>query len=207
MNRSGNTSDPNELDQVWEDILEFGRNYRNCIHSVVVSPRKFFNQQREETDYWEPTLFAAINILIPNMFFALIFAPMTLGLSLFFAVPSMLYSVIILMLAAVMLHGLVRIIGGTHSFVVTYRCVAYASVAFYVWLLPIPFLNLLLFVVSFCGLLYFAFTSVHELDPQKALMVVLLPGVILLVIGVLKTFFNFYIFIRGVIRLMELLPI
>jgi hypothetical protein len=207
MNRSSNTTDPNELDQVWENILEFGRKYRNCIHSIVVTPRKFFRQQRDETDFWEPTLFATINILIPNMFFALIFAPITLGLSLFLAIPAMLYSVIILMLAAVMLHGLIRIIGATHPFVVTYRCVAYASVSFYVWLIPIPFLNLLAFVIVLCGLLYFAFTSVHELDPQKALLVVFLPGIILLVIGILKTFLNFYIFIRGVIRLMEFLPI
>lgn len=194
----------NDYDSILRNFQDFIQHYMDQAQMLVREPRHFFRMQRESKDYWEPMMFAGVNVLLPKLIFALMIAPFTFLLSLVCLIPLVIYAACLLVLVTVILHGLVRVVGSTASFNATFRCVAYASIAYYTWLIPIPFFNLLLFTGYFCSLLYIAFLEVHRLDSQKAISIVVLPGLIIMVLGTLATLLTLWVMLRGVLFLLNL---
>src|SRR5690606_9302175 len=162
-------------------------------------------RRKNETGYQEPTIFAVVNILLPKFFFALMIAPVTLGFSLLFFIPTVIYGVSMLLLSTVVLHLLNHIAGAKGGIEVTYRCVAYASIAFYTWLVPVPFFNLLLFTAAFCFLLFYAFVEINRLEPQKSLIIVSSTGLFILIFGSLLTIVTIWMLVRGFMIMMQYL--
>lgn len=197
----------NNKTDIRTNLHEFIARYMEQVHRIVTQPRDFFREQHEQYGYLEPTVFAAINILLPKLLLALMLAPLTLFISLIFVIPSVCSGICLLLLAAVVLHALLHIAGAKERFEVTYRCVAYSSVAFYIWLVPVPFLNLLLFTFAFCTLLLFAFMEVHRMDIQKALLIVSLPGILILVFGSIMTLVSLWLIIKGIMITIHLFSV
>jgi hypothetical protein len=179
-------------------LVDFIHRYIEEIKVIVTTPNDFFRKNRDEYGFLEPTLFAGVNILIPVLFYGLLIAPFTLGLSLIFVLPSMVYGVALLFLSTVILHGLIRLLGGNEKFEVTFRCVAYSSVAAYTWLVPLPFVNLLMFGAAFCTLLYFALCESHELTPQQASLLLIAPGFLILFSGAILTIVTLWMVFKGI---------
>jgi len=186
-----------DLDRLRNASYEFIQHYVDDIYGVVSSPRLFFRLDKEKNGFLEPSAFAAFNILIPKLFYALLLAPLTLGFSLLTVLPSVLYGCCTLFIAAIVIYGLLRYAGGKENFETAYRNVAYSSVAYYAWLIPVPFLNLLLFTAAYCALLYFAFREVHELEPQRAMFILILPAFLILLMGAILSIITLWILIGG----------
>ncbi len=178
-------------------IVDFIQHYIEEVRKLITGPTAFFTQAKEETGFLEPTIFAAINVLMPKLFFALLIAPLTLGLSLIFVFPAMIYGICTLFVSSIILHGLVRLCGGQESFEATYRCVAYSSVAFYIWLIPFPFVNLLLFTAAFCGLLFIAIRETHELNAQQTMLILIVPGFLILLAGAILSVLALWLTVTG----------
>ncbi|HQH72659.1 MAG TPA: YIP1 family protein [bacterium] len=185
--------------------VDFIQLYVDEIRGLVLSPAEFFHNGQDDTGFLEPTLFAAVNILIPKLFYALLFAPLTLGISLLFVLPAVVYGIATLFVSAIILHGLVRLFGGGEDFETTYRCVAYSSVAFYAWLIPLPFVNLILFTALYCALLYIALRETHGLPPQHLALLLLLPAFLMLLSGAVLTVVTLWIVSRGLYLVLSFL--
>lgn len=188
-----------------KQMVEFIHRYIEEVRNLAVSPPKFFHAHRDDSGFLEPTLFAGVSILLPILFYGLLTAPLTLGVSLIFVLPAMLYGVSFLFVSAIILHGMVRLLGGQDRFEVTYRIVAYASAASFVWLLPVPFVNLLLFMAIFCALLYYALREIHELNAQQAYILLIAPAFLILLSGSILTISSIWALIRGVSAILAIL--
>lgn len=195
----------NDLIKAQKGVIDFIQHYVEEVRNVVTGPTAFFIRMKEESGFLEPTIFAAITILIPKLFYALLIAPITLGLSLIFVVPAVVYGICTLFVASIVLHGLVRLTGGGEYFEGTYRCVAYSSVAFYIWLIPFPFINLLLFTAVFCYLLFVAIREIHELNAQQAMLVLIFPGFIILLAGAILSIMAIWLMVAGFNTMLKLL--
>ena len=195
----------NEFEQFQKRAAHFIQQYVEEIRRLVLSPAEFFHRGLEDNRFLEPTLFAAVNILIPKLFYALLFAPLTLGVSLLFVLPAAVYGIATLFVSAIILHGLVRLAGGAEGFECTYRGVAYSSVAFYAWLIPLPFVNLILFTTLFCVLLYYALREAHGLPPQHLILLLLLPALLMLLSGAVLTLVTLWIITRGIFLVLSFL--
>ncbi len=187
----------NDYSPFQKRFVDFVHRYIDEVKKLVSAPNLFFREHRDDSGFLEPTLFAGVSLLLPILFYALLTAPFTLGISLLFVLPSMLYGIALLFISAIILHGLVRLFGGQDKFEVTYRCVAYASVSSYSWLIPFPFINLILFATFFCTLLYFALREVHELNPQQASILLIAPAFLILLSGSILTMVTIWMIIRG----------
>ncbi len=184
-----------DLSQFKQGFSTFIQRYVDEIYEIVTSPKQFFLNDLERHGYTEPMTFAAFNILIPHLFYALLLAPLTLGLSLLTVLPSMLYGVCSLFVAAIIIYGLLRYAESKRDFEVTFRHIAYSSVAYYTLLVPIPFVNLLLFTASFCFVLYFALREVHDLDRQKASLLLIVPAFFILMAGAILTVISLWMLV------------
>ncbi|MBN2329021.1 MAG: YIP1 family protein [Candidatus Omnitrophica bacterium] len=188
----------NEYSTFQKRVVEFIHRYIDEVRLLATAPNKFYHERRDDSGFLEPTLFAGVSILLPILFYCLLTAPFTLGLSLLFVLPSMIYGVMFLFISAIILHGLVRIVGGQDKFETTYRSIAYASAASYSWLIPLPFVNLLLFAALFCTLLYFALREAHELNPQQTSILLIAPAFIILLSGAILTMTSIWMIFKGI---------
>lgn len=186
-------------------LVEFIHRYIEELRNLAIAPPKFFHTHRDDSGFLEPTLFAGVSILLPILFYGLLTAPFTLGVSLIFVLPAMFYGVSFLFVSAIILHGMVRLFGGQDRFEVTYRSVAYASAASFCWLLPLPFVNLLLFMALFCVLLYFALREIHELNTQQASILLIAPAFLILLSGAIMTIASIWMLFRGISAILSFL--
>lgn len=198
----------NNFTKLQKRCVEFVQRYIDEVKFIVTSPAEFFRKNREESGFLEPTIFAGISILIPQLLYGLLFAPITLGVSMFFIIPTVIYGTASFMVAAIVLHGLIQICDGEGSFEITYRGVAYSSVACYAWLAPIPFVNVLLFTAAFCALLYISLREAHAMTSQRSMMVLIGPAFLLLVSGFVLTLITLWLVLHGIFWLYSfLLPV
>lgn len=195
----------NEYAPFQKRLVDFIHRYIDEVKQLASSLPAFFRERRDDSGFLEPTLFAGVSILLPILFYGFLTAPITLGVSLLFILPSLLYGVGLLFVSAIILHGLVRLLGGHDKFEVTYRSVAYASVASYCWLIPIPFVNLILFAALFCTILYFAIREVHELSPQQTSILLIAPAFLILLTGSILTIITLWMIVRGVAFMLSFL--
>ncbi len=192
-----------DLLQIRDSFYTFIQRYVDEVHDIITNPRDFFIRDAERSGFLEPATFAAFNLLIPKLFYALLLAPLTLGLSLLTILPSILYGTCLLFVAAIVLYIILRYMGGAQDFETIYRNVAYSSVAYYAWLLPIPFLNLLLFTLGFCTLLFFAIREVHGLDTQRTLIVLSAPAFLILLTGAILSIITIWVMVSGALKLVH----
>ena len=193
----------NDLLTFQKRLVDFIHRYIDEVRRLASSPQRFFHQHRDDGGFLEPTLFAGVSILLPVLFYGLLTAPITLGLSLLFVMPTLLYGVALLFVSAVILHLMIRLFGGRDRFEITFRCIAYSSAASFCWLIPLPFVNLILFTGVFCVLLYFALREVHELDPQHSSMLLIAPGFLILFSGAILTMVAMWVSVRGAAHMLS----
>jgi len=193
----------NEHPSVQQYVIGFIERYVDDLRRLVIHPYNFFKAQRGASGFLEPTLFAAASILIPALFYALWLAPFTLGLSLIFVIPGVFYGICTLLISTIVLYGIVRCCGGEGDFESVYRSVAYSGAAFYLWLIPIPFVNLLLFAAAFCALLYLSLREMQGLTPRKAALILLFPAFLILPQGVILSYAAFWLVFRGFFHLLH----
>lgn len=178
----------NDISLYQKHFSEFLRRYVENIRKLLTNPGNFFRQQIDENGLLEPTIFIAFTILIPHLFYAFLLAPFTLGLSVFVFIPAVFTNVAWFFLLAIILYGIVFCVESRGDFDVIYRSTAYSGVAYYFWLFPLPFINLLLFTVSFCILLFIAIRETHELSSGKTLLILLFPAFLILFTGGILTY-------------------
>lgn len=168
-------------------VASWFQHYIDALRSVVVTPRDFFQRTRDETDLWPPTFFVLISLLLPKLIYALVFAPVTLGLSIATFPLSALISFLLFLLLAVMLFGILRLFGVDARMDRMYGTVAYCHAANYLILIPIPFINLFAFIIGFSILFYIAMREAHGLSQNQAIGITLVPAVFTLILGLIKT--------------------
>lgn len=188
-----------EFTRAQDNVSEFFRQYADSIRDMVKDPSAFFVHQSEKSGYLEPTVFALINILIFKLFYALLMAPFTLGLSLFLLIPSVMYQLCLLGLTSVILFGMIRFFNGRSDFEGVYRSVAYASTASLLLLLPVPFFNLLLSAAGLAYFLYFALRDAHGLNQQQAIITLITPLVFMMLLGMVSTLLALFFLINSII--------
>lgn len=181
------------------NIGKFIRRYVDYVRLVFTDPSGFFLRKSEESGYLEPTVFALMSILLPKLFYALLLAPLTLGLSLVLVLPSVIYNLGMILIASILLFGLVRVFGGRGDFETAYRGVAYAGAANLVLVVPVPVINFLLFTGLFGLLLYFALREMHGLDNRRALIALSVPVLFTLFVGMIRTLMFIFFLIKGLL--------
>lgn len=181
-----------------DHVGEFVRRYVDSIRLVFSDPKSFFLHKSEQTGYLEPTLFSVINIVLTKLFYGLLMAPFTLGLSLVFLIPSILYQLCLLVIVSVILFGIIRFFNGKGEFESVYRSVAYSSTAMLLLMIPVPFISSLLFIGGMGYLLNHALCEAHGLNQQQACIALIAPLVLLLLINFVSTLIMVAVIIQSI---------
>jgi len=188
-----------ELNNTKNNFGEFVRRYVDSVRRILSDPSAFFIHKADQSGYMEPTVFALISIMLPKLFYALLFAPFTFGLSLIIMVPAVVYQLGILVIASVILFGLIRLFKGRGDFEAAYRSMAYASTASLMWFAPVPFINLLMFAGLFGYLLYYALRETHGLNQQQTMIVLTVPLLFIFLIGAVFTLIATFLAAKGIL--------
>ena len=161
----------NEITQFRIHLTEFIQRYVDDLQKIIVKPEAFFREQLDRTGMLEPALFASVSLLLPQLFYALLLAPLTFGFSFLMLGPYVFYGVSALFIASIFLYAVYRCCGGRRDFELTFRCAAYSCAAFYAWLIPVPIVNLILFTLAFSILIYFASMEAHLIPRRRAIWI------------------------------------
>ncbi|MDP8245823.1 MAG: YIP1 family protein [Candidatus Hinthialibacter antarcticus] len=154
---------------------------------ILLSPKEAFREQKTQSGYWKPTAFAMLCIAAPRGAYALLWAPFTLGFSILWLIPSVIYGTIFLYMLSTALYGLVRCYREIITFDSIFRCVAYSWVSYFLLLIPIPLLNHLFIAAAFGFYLHYALREVHGFDKKQAILIAIVPSAIVLVIGAIMS--------------------
>lgn len=171
---------PGKLSQFLYEHFEQGRR-------VLLSPKEAFREQKSRSGYWKPTAFAMLCIAAPRGAYALLWAPFTLGFSILWLIPSVLYGIAFLYMLSTALYGLVRCYRDIITFDSIFRCIAYSWIAYFLLLIPIPIINHIFISVVFGFYLHFALREVHGFSKQQAVLIALVPSLIVFVTGALMS--------------------
>jgi|GEM_PF-2585039 hypothetical protein len=196
MSNTLTTNTMKDLSILQKNVANFVRRYAEIVHGILTDPVLFFQNQGGKTDLAEPTIFAFINILFPKLFYALLFAPITLGLSFLALTISFFINICLFIGVTGLIYAFTVFFGRREDFLVTYRCTAYASVAFLAWLIPIPFANLVIFSSVFCILLFFAINENQQLNETPAVVFLFVLNFLIVIGGVIITFTTIWLLIR-----------
>ncbi len=150
---------------------------------VLLSPKAAFRELKDKTGYWKPTTFAMLCIAVPRSVYALFWAPFTLGFSVLWLAPSILYGTAFLYMLSTALYGLVRCYRDIITFDSVFRCVAYSWIAYFLLLIPIPIINQLFIASAFGFYLQFALREIHGFTKKQAVVIAIVPAALVLVVG------------------------
>ncbi len=189
----------NDFDTFQKNCSEFVQRYANLVQKIVTDPSVFFQNQLGHTDIAEPTIFAGINIILPKLIYALLFAPLTMGFSFLAFSLSIFFSVSLFLGTCGVLFLITQILGRKESFWITYRYTAYASVAFLAWLIPIPFANLVIFSTLFCILLYFAIVEAHQFTETFSIVFLFILNFLIVFVGVIINLMTMWLLFRVIL--------
>ncbi len=186
----------NDLSKTKQHFIAFVRHYSQILQKIVTDPASFFRDQVGRTDVSEPALFAAINILIPKVFYALLFAPITLGISFLLMTLSVFLNLCIWLGSIVLILLFAWIAGIKKNNITLFRCTAYTSVAYLAWLIPIPFANLVTFTVIYCILLYFVLTEAHDFSQIQSIIFLVILFFLTIIVGVIVSLYSISLVIQ-----------
>lgn len=187
-----------------DNIGEFMQRYADSVRQMVKDPSAFFNHQSQQRGYLEPTVYALINILILKLFYALLLAPFTLGLTLILLIPMVMYQLCMLGLTSVILFGIIRFFNDNNSFEGVYRSTAYAGTSSLLLLIPVPFFNMLLSAGGMAYFLYHALREAHGLNSQQAFITLSVPVLLLLLLGMISTIVVLFLLFHAVFFVISL---
>jgi len=183
---------------------EFMKRYADSVRQMVKNPSAFFAHRSQQRGYLEPTVYALMNILILKLFYALMLAPFTLGLSLILLIPMILYQLCMLGLTSVILFGIIRFFNDQNDFEGVYRSTAYAGTSSLLLLIPVPFFNMLLSAGGMAYLLYHALREAHGLNSQQAFITLTVPILLVLLLGMISTVVVLFLLFHAVFYVISL---
>lgn len=177
----------NDFDEIRAQLSRFLEAYIEQARGLVTHPSAFFREERRRSGFLDSTLFAAVSLLIPKLLFGLILAPISLGLSLLWVIPSLVHGMLFILVSAILLYAIIRLFGKEASFEPVYNAAAYCCVANYLMIIPVPFLNLMLFLAAYSLLLYIGLRELFDLTPRQSAVIVLIPAMLHFMAGALLT--------------------
>ena len=106
----------NEITRFRIHFIEFIQRYVDDLHKIILDPEAFFRSQLDQSGFMEPSLFAAVSLLLPQLFYALLLAPLTFGFSFLMLGPYVFYGFGALFTASIFLYVVYRCCGGAAGF-------------------------------------------------------------------------------------------